>query len=450
MIHETIRRAFFRPISRLLNFSLLVVLLLPWVSSAQPAATLAIVGGQLIDGHGSPPAHRSIVIVEGKKIKTIGREGEIPIPAGAKVIDAHGMTVMPGLIEMHAHLVLLGEGTPYPEWIWGPKWAGGDRALEVMRIAAREFLMNGVTTVRDLGADTKISVTLRDAINAGKEPGPRLFVTGAFIARSCKYAAMPGYCTQINSPEEAAQVAKDRIVAGVDWVKAWGMEPADMRALCEVTHQAGKHVACHWVGSVVQDYGLNSGDSIEHFQALTPQVIDNIAKTGAWVVPTLMQAYAYQLTEDFPERVDNQNLKEDAPRDLYSMMHDPSINFQRLEYFSGVHPRLKIIEATMRQMVNSRFAGRLLVGTDAGTALNFNTDTTRREVALFAKWGMTPLDAISAATRLSAQALGKGAEFGTLDPGKFADIIIIDGNPLEDMGELKNVVHVFKEGVQYK
>lgn len=92
-----------------------------------------------------------------------------------------------------------------------------------------------------------------------------------------------------------------------------------------------------------------------------------------------------------------------------------------------------------------------MVGTDAGTALNFNVSTTRDEVKLFVKWGgMAPLEAISAATRLPAQVLGKGDELGAIDPGKYADIIVVDGNPLEDMGILKNVVHVFKEGVQYK
>jgi imidazolonepropionase-like amidohydrolase len=415
-----------------------------------PAGTIAIVGGQLIDGHGSTPVHRSVVIIEGSKIKTVGREGEIAIPAGAKVIDAHGMTVMPGLIEMHAHLVLLGEGTPYDNWIWGNKWAGGDRTLEFMRIAAREFLMNGVTTVRDVGGDTKISVNFRDAIKEGKEVGPRLFVTGAFIARNCSYAN-PTFCTQINSPEEAAEAARQRLAAGVDWVKSWiGMQPADIRAVAEVAHQAGKHVALHWVGADVQDYGLNSGDTLEHWQALTPQVLDNIAKTGAWVVPTLMQSWVYELTEEFPERVDDQQFKKDYPPDLYAMMHDPSVTFQRLDYFAGIYPRLHVQQDTMHQMVNSRFAGRLLVGTDAGTALNFNTNTTRGEMALFTKWGVSPLDTISAATRLPAQALGKSAEFGTIDPGKFADIIVIDGDPLENMGDLKNVVHVFKEGTQYK
>jgi predicted amidohydrolase YtcJ len=228
------------------------------------------------------------------------------------------------------------------------------------------------------------------------------------------------------------------------------MEPADMRALCAVTHQAGKHVACHWVPSVVQDYGLNSGDSLEHWQAITPQELDNIAKTGAWVVPTLMQAWVYALSEQFPERLDDQEVKKDAPADLYPMMHNPSLNFQRLEYFGNIHARLRVITDTMRQMANSRVSGRLLVGTDAGTVLNFNVDTTRREAGLFANWGMTPLEAISAVTRLPAQALGKVTEFGTVDPGKYADVIVVNGNPLEDMGDLKNVVHVFKEGVQYK
>jgi imidazolonepropionase-like amidohydrolase len=437
-------------------FSLLSLSLVLAFSSALPAqrraasGSIAIVGGQLIDGHGSTPVHRSVVIIEGSKIKTVGREGEVSIPAGAKVIDAHGMTVMPGLIEMHAHLVLLGEGTPHSEWIWGNHWAGGDRTLEIMRIAAREFLMNGVTTVRDVGGDTKLSVNFRDAIKEGKEVGPRLYVTGAFIARDCSYAN-PTFCTQINSPEEAAAAARERLAAGVDWIKSWiGMQPADIRAVAEVAHQAGKHVAMHWDGPVVQEYGISSGDTLEHFRPLTPQIIDNIAQTGVWIVPTLMQSWVYELTQEFPERVDDPDFKKDYPPDLYAMMHDPSINFQRLDYFAAVNPRLRIEEQTMRQMVNSSFAGRLLVGTDAGTALNFNTNTTRGEMALFTKWGVSPMDTISAATRLPAQALGKSAEFGTVDPEKYADIIVIDGDPLQNMGDLKNVVHVFKAGVQYK
>jgi imidazolonepropionase-like amidohydrolase len=438
-------------LSRLVCIPLFVFVVMPLAALAQTRGTTAIVGGQLIDGHGGPPVHRSVVIIEGSKIKTVGREGETPIPAGAKVIDAHAKTVMPGLIDMHVHLVLLGGGVPYPLWMWGTDWKGPNRTLEIMKISAHELLMHGVTTVRDLGGDTKLSVDYRDAINAGKEVGPRLFVSGAFISRACNYAAQPAFCTQIKSPEEAVAAANQRIAAGADWVKAWGLQPADIRALAEATHLGGKRVAAHWVGSLLQDYGLGPGDSVEHSQPLTPTVMDKIAQSGVWVVPTLMTSGAYQLTEQFPERLDDPEFKKDVPADLYKMMYDYSVNFQRLNYFATVHSRLKLTPDTMRQMVNSSFAGRLLVGTDAGTALNFNTDTTREELKLFVKWGgMAPLDAISAATRLSAQALGRVDEFGAVDPGKYADVIVIDGNPLEDMAVLKNVVHVIKEGVQYK
>ena len=112
---------------------------------------------------------------------------------------------------------------------------------------------------------------------------------------------------------------------------------------------------------------------------------------------------------------------------------------------------LELAPEAMRQMVNSSFSGRLLVGTDAGTALNFNVDTTREEAKLFVKWGgMAPLEAISAATRRSAQALGKGDEFGAVDPGKYADVIVVDGNPLKDITAVRRVVFVMKSGIVYK
>lgn len=383
---------------------LLLFLMAPLAAPAQTPGTTAIIGGQLIDGHGGPPLHRSVVIIEGTKIKSVGREGMVPIPAGAKVIDAHGMTVMPGLIDMHVHLVILGGGTPYTEWIWGTNWKGGDRTLEVMKIAARELLMNGVTTVRDVGGDTKLSVAFRDDVNAGKEIGPRLFVTGAFISRACGFAARPAFCKQVMSPETAAAAAKQQLAEGVDWIKAWGLQPEDMRAVANAAHQAGKHVAAHWVGADLQDYGFNEGDSLEHWQPITPETIQKIDQLGVWVVPTLIQTWAYELTEQFPERIDDPEVKKDVPPDLWDMMHEASLNFQRLDYFATVRPRLRMIGDTMRQMAKSSFSGRLLVGTDAGTPLNFNVNASRNEMALFVKWGMPPLDAISAATRLPAQA----------------------------------------------
>lgn len=421
---------------------------------AQGSSTVAIVGAQLIDGNGGPPLHRSVVIIEGKKITAVGREGELAIPAGAKVVDAHGMTVMPGLIDMHVHLMILGSGDYYK---WFPWLEKEHKAAEVMRISARELLMAGVTTVRDVCGPTKESVELRDAINSGKEVGSRLFVTGAFVARSC-WMLSDYYCTKIDSPQQAGDVAKERLAAGVDWVKAWaGLQPADTKAIAEVVHAAGKKVVAHGTSEseILGDIAAPV-DSMEHLGngstgTLSPELISKVAESHIWVVPTIMQGWVYKLTEDFPERVDNQQVKKDVPADIYKMTRDSDVDFQRLQYyFPDIQQRIRVIPSSMRTLMQSGIAGRILVGTDAGTPLNWNVNATAAEVELFVEFGMPPLAAISAATRLPAQALGKGDDFGTVDPGKSADVIVVEGNPLDDMGVLEHVVHVFKEGVQYK
>jgi len=416
--------------------------------------TIAIVGGQLIDGNGGPPLHRSVVIIEGKKITAVGRVGEISIPPGSKIIDVHGMTVMPGLIDMHVHLMILGAGD-YNKWFpWVEK---EKKAPEIMRISARQLLMAGVTTARDVCGPTKESVELRDAINSGKEVGSRLFVTGGFIARSC-WMLSDYYCTKIDSPQAAAEETKKRVAAGVDWVKVWaGIQADDVKAIAQVAHVAGKKVVAHGTSEaeILQDLAAPV-DSMEHVGngasgTLSPQLIAKIAESGVWVVPTIMQGWVYKLTEQFPERLDDQQVKKDLPPDIYKIARDSDENFQRLQYyFPDIQQRIRVIPDSMQTMMKSGMAGHILAGTDAGTPLNWNTRATSDEVNLFVKFGMAPLAAISAATRLPAQALGKGEEFGTVDPGKLADVIVVDGNPLEDMAVLQNVVHIFKEGVQYK
>ena len=433
-------------------FALVLALSTPIL--AQNSGPVAIVGAQLIDGNGGPPVHRSVVIIEGRKITAVGREGELAIPAGAKVIDGHGMTVMPGLIDMHVHLMIVGSGDYYK---WFPWLEKEHKAAEVMRISARELLMAGVTTARDVCGPTKESVDLRDAINSGKESGSRLFVTGAFIARSC-WMLSDYYCTKIDSPQQAASVAKERIGAGVDWVKAWaGLQPEDTKAIAEVVHAAGKKVVAHGTSEaeILGDIAAPV-DSMEHVGngstgSLSPALISKIAESHIWIVPTIMQGWVYKLTEDFPERADNQQVKKDLPPEIYQMTRESDVNFQRLQYyFPDIQQRIRVMPDSLRTIMQSGFAGRLLIGTDAGTPLNWNVNATAAEVQLFVKFGMAPLAAISAATRLPAQALGRGDDFGTVDPGKLADVIVVDGNPLEDMGVLQNVVHVFKEGVQYK
>ena len=147
------------------------------MAQAAPKVTMAVVGGRIIDGYGGPVLENGVILIAGDRIVSIGRVGELPVPAGATVIDANGHTVMPGLIDMHVHLHILGHGD-YKRWddLYGTK-----DATAVMPIAARQLLMAGVTTARDLGARLDDILSVKKRIASGEIPGPRLYVTGPFI-----------------------------------------------------------------------------------------------------------------------------------------------------------------------------------------------------------------------------------------------------------------------------
>jgi len=430
------------------------------VASAQNSGVTAIVGGQLIDGNEGPPIHKSVVLIEGKKIIGVGREGEIEVPVGAKMVDAHGMTVMPGLIDMHAHLDLIGAGdfgTWFPYML-----ESRDRARQILKISLHEIFMDGVTTIRDMGGPTDDLLALRDAVNSGKEPGPRMFVTGNYISRICGNPAWKQAllnCSLVRSTEEARAEAKKRIAAGTDWIKAWiGLTAEDEKAIAEEAHRAGKKVGAHGTTDAEIRAGLAAPvDSLEHvgssdWGAVSPELIHALAQSDIWISPTMISSYTYKLVDDFPEQVDSQQLKADLPPDLYKFVHDSVSHPDRLRrnILSDVPQRLRVNPEAWRELIHSGLAGHIVLGTDSGTPMNWHFDSARNEMMLFVKFGMTPLQAISAGTRLPAVALGKGDEFGTIEPGKSADILVIDGNPLEDMAYLKNLVHIFKEGTQYK
>jgi imidazolonepropionase-like amidohydrolase len=429
-------------------------------ASAQNSAVTAIVGGQLIDGNEGPPLHESVVLIQGKKITAVGREGEIQIPAGAKIIDAHGMTVMPGLIDMHVHLDLIGAGN---FGTWFPYMQDSrERARQVMKISLHEIFMGGVTTIRDMGGPTDDLLALRDAVNSGKETGPRMFVTGAYISRICGNPAWKQAllnCSLVHSTEEAREEAKKRIAAGTDWVKAWiGLTAEDEKAIAEEAHKAGKKVGAHGTTDAEIRAGLAAPvDSLEHvgssdWGSVSPELIHALAQSDIWISPTMISSYRFKLADGFPEGVDSQQLKADLPPDLYRFVHDSVSDPDRLRrgIFSDIPQRLRVNPESWRELLRSGVAGHIVLGTDSGTPMNWHFDSARNKMKLFVQFGMTPLQAISAGTRLPAVALGKGDEFGTIEPGKSADILVIDGNPLEDMADLKNLVHIFKEGTQYK
>ncbi|HIO46020.1 TPA: Xaa-Pro dipeptidase, partial [Candidatus Poribacteria bacterium] len=228
-------------------FTLVFIVLLSCSIHSQeilrPDRPVAFVGGMLIDGYeAAEPIHHSVVIFDDGRIVAVGERHNTPIPGNATVIDISGKTLLPGLIDAHVHVDLIGHGdyTRYYKFLQGTK-----RLHEVMPIAAKQMLRAGVTSAIDLGTPFQI-LDLRDQIRAGEIPGPRLTISGPWITRIRWPGIPPEYEIFIDSPEEAATRARELIEQGADVIKVWaGLTEEDYRAVVDVAHQHGVKVHAH-------------------------------------------------------------------------------------------------------------------------------------------------------------------------------------------------------------
>lgn len=425
---------------------LLAALALTTTLHAQP---LVLAGGRLIDGYGGPPIENAVIVIEGNRVKAVGREGAIAIPDGARVIDTNGFTVMPGLMDMHVHLMILGHGD-YEHW---------DRTYQsrlrdvIMPIAAKQLLMAGVTTVRDLGAPLEDIVAVRNRITRGEIPGPRLFVSGPFLQKS-NTPLTAKFRWIVNGPQDARAKVQAIVAGGADVIKLIDQDQMtleEVKAIVDEAHKLGKTVAAHAHRSEEIRQGLRAGvDCFEHTGLATKpgyeedilQLMRERNATLYWC-PTIEGLYLFEQTKQNPERVDDQRLKANLPPEIYKDVHDSIRDVSHLDYFRLVPRRVPTLPNKFRQL---REAGvTIVVGTDSGIPLNFHFDSTWRELKTMVDLGMPPMEAIRAATYWPAQLL-KQPDLGTIAAGKLADIIVVDGDPLTDMTSLRHIVHVVKDG----
>ena len=448
--------------SALLGFAAWFLVLTPiFGQTTKVEADLALVGGALIDGYGGPVQHDSVLLIKGERIVAIGSKGMLEIPSGAEVVNTDGYTMMPGLIDCHAHLVLSGHGN-YNEYF--PRW---EPELErIMPLNAKQLLVHGgVTSARDLGIPLERGIAIRDAINAGEVVGPRLFVSGPFLQKSLPRAAPGRYDYQVQSfvrwtvdgKEDAYNKVRKVLDAGVDVVKiiqAGQMSDEELHTIAGEARKEGKPVAAHGGNLALTRRLMEVGvNSIEHMGGAGPRFEEESVRLMAaarnfYYVPTLIVGEIYNITLDHPERRDNQLIRDAYFDELYADVRSSIENFTHLNYFEGTRRRAWDLGEKFRQLLKGGV--KIAAGTDSGTPMNFHTEALWQEMDLMVKYGMSTSHAIQSATRLAAQLLGKSNELGTLEVGKLADVIVVDGNPLSDIRSLKNVVHVFKGGRQYK
>src|SRR3954451_14604134 len=418
---------------RLIALLLAILLAAPAApAAAQPGEAVLLRPARVFDGVDPAPHEGWSVLVRGERIEAAGPN--LAAPAGAKIVDLPGATLMPGMIEGHSHLFL----HPYNETSWDDQVLKEPLALRTARAVnhARATLMAGFTTTRDLGTEGAgyADVGLKQAIDQGIVPGPRMIVvtraivaTGAygpknaepeFVARGAEEADGPGLITAV----------RRQIGAGADWVKLYGDyrgrsgEPSrptftldEMKMAVEAAHSAGRKVAVHaGTAEGMRRAILAGADTIEHGDARTPEIFRLMKEHGTGYCPTVAATDATP-----PYRGG-----------------------------TGRAPEPQAITDKRASFAAALAAGvDMWVGGDVGA---FPHGENAREMVLMAAWDMRPADVLIAATSGNARIFGIGDKVGAVKPGLLADLVAVDGDPTRDIAAVRAVRLVMKGGKIYR
>ncbi len=418
----------------------LIVLAGPLPGVAQESGPVVIHAGQLFDGTGETLRADVMIRVEEGRIVEVGES--VTIPQGAREIDLSEWTVMPGLIDMHTHITS-DPADGYRESAF--RDFPGTAAL-IGAKNARATLLAGFTTVRNAGAGEFADIALRDAVYAGLVPGPRIFTAGKSLGITGGHCDQTGFRPDLfpetgvedgifNGPDEVTAAVRYQIKYGADLIKTCatagvlsaGTEigpaqptPSELETMVEIAGMLDRRVMAHAHGIVGIRNAVRAGvASIDHGAELDDEIMAEMRERGTYLVPTIMAfEYVYQAAED-----------------------------GTLAPWSAVKAReiTPIARDSHRRAIE--FGVPIAFGTDAGV---FPHGTNADEFRLLVEAGMSPAGALLAATRNAADLLGQLDELGTIEVGKWADIVAVRGNPLDDVEHLKQMGFVMREGVVYK
>ena len=413
-------------------------LLLSMLAAGQTGTRLAIRAGRLIDGRAEKPLENVLVQVEGDKITSVSAGGSVP--AGVQVIDLGTATVLPGFIDTHTHLLLHGDTTQEEYDAQLLKESIPYRAILAAR-NARIALSHGFTAMRDLETEGAMyaDVDVKKAIANGEVPGPRLQVATRAMAPTGMYPLL-GYSWELKMPtgvqyvdgtDGARKAVREQVMYGADWIKYYSdgrvrfeadgrlrsqvlFTEEEASALVQEAHRLGKKVAAHAIGSDGIAAALRAGvDTIEHGDGLTDGLMDEMVRRRVYWVPTVT-----------------------VDRNLAAGSAD--------EFWT------KTLRLQGENFAKARQKGvKIALGTDAG-GFDWRKVNQAREFEYYVGYGMTPMQAIRAGTSVAAELLGWSDTAGTIEAGKWADLVAVSGDPLNDIRELQTVKFVMKGGAIFK
>jgi imidazolonepropionase-like amidohydrolase len=420
----------------------------------------ALVGGTLIDGFGAPAIRNSVILIEGDRIKAVGQVGVLQVPAGAEVISTEGMSVLPGLWDMHVHLMINGH-SDYTHW---DKTYPAQFEPVIMPASAKQLLLAGVTSARDLGAPLEASISVRDKINAGKIPGATVYVSGPFIQKA-PYPGTELFRWGVAGVDDARAKVRKLADAGVNVIKLIDQDQMTMdevRAVVDEAHKRGLPVVAHSHRPEEIRRGLAAGvDNFEHTGlSSSPEYPDDVMRAirertanmslgPLFWTPTIEGLLNYESLRDNPEALDDTSWHEGLTPEIIADIRQSIAHPDRLPYFQLTPARRPTLARKFRQLKDAGVV--LLVGTDSGIPMKFHSQSTWRELDAWVNiLGVDSMTAIRGATYWPSVAMKVDKDVGTVTPGKFADIIAVRGDVLRHVALLQRVDVVVKHGVRYR
>lgn len=392
-----------------------------------PESIVALIGASVVNVEDGSVIPDAVVLIEGDRIKTVGPATSVSVPANARRIPLDGKWLAPGLLNMHTHF-----GLKLPGPVGAALENESDMEL-VLRMAdnARQSLHAGVTTVRLVGEEHGSDFALKAAIDGGSAPGPRIQSAGEIIATTGGH----GFA-EADGAAELAKVVRKQIKNGATWIKvaisggisdahgsisASTMTHDEMRTVIEVAHRNGAKVTAHNGSPVAADEALELGiDCFEHAYHLTEKQLRTMKARGAWLVPTAV-------------------VTDEGAVEFFRKIGSPPWYLERVRSTRADH--LQMLRAAVKLGVN------IALGTDQFPfEPNAGTTATVREAELYVAAGMTPLQALQAATLRPATLLDMQNDVGSLKPGHYADIIAVNANPAQDIAALRTIDFVMKGG----
>jgi imidazolonepropionase-like amidohydrolase len=422
-----------RPRSALPRTALLVALsLLPVARAADapPPPVQVITGINVVNLEGGAPIRDAVIVITGDRITAVGPAGRVEVPTGAKELKLPGKWVMPGLMNMHVHF---GRRLPGAAMLDTANETDGGLALR-MAVNARRSLLAGTTTVRTPGEAKDAIFALKSSIDRGEHLGPRIWPAARAIVPTGGHSSEPLY-DGIDGPDEVRAETRRQILLGGKWVKinisrglastgnisAADMTIEEMKAATDIAHRQGVKVAAH-TGSIAATLdALEAGvDSFEHGYFLNEDVFRKMKDKGAWYVPTIVVSQA-------------------GAMEFFRRIGSTPFYLARVQMVGKSH--WAALQAAIRTGVN------IAMGSDQFPyEPNEGTVASVREIELYHEAGMTTLQALRSATVNTARMLGAEQDLGLVAPGKYADLIALDADPLQDIRALRTISVVMKGG----